>query len=359
MPSATPTPEVAGRVDRVLLAEPRGFCAGVEMAIKALAWLVRAFDVPVYCYHEIVHNKLVVERFEALGVVFVDNIDEVPDGAPVMLSAHGSAPEVVDRAHQVGGYTVDAVCPLVTKVHHEVKTRAREGYQIVYVGHAGHEEAEGTIAVAPDIIHRVERPDEIDALPDLGDDVAILAQTTLSHRDWEGVVDAASERWSDLWSPGRSDLCFATTNRQGALLELVDRCDAVVVIGSTNSSNTRALVQLATEAGCERVEWINRAEELPGNLFGTVGVTAGASAPEEVVDAVVLALDPVDGVETVRHTDEDEYFPPPRNLRDLLEAIRGFAGLGFGAPPPSGRLDDRAIDASDALTALDRLRPVG
>ena len=319
MPSATPTPEVAGRVDRVLLAEPRGFCAGVEMAIKALAWLVRAFDVPVYCYHEIVHNKLVVERFEALGVIFVDNIAEVPDGKP----------------------------------------RAREGYQIVYGGHAGHEEAEGTIAVAPDVIHRVERPDEIDALPDLGDDVAILAQTTLSHRDWEGVVDAASERWSDLWSPGRSDLCFATTNRQGALLELVDRCDAVVVIGSTNSSNTRALVHLATEAGCERVEWINRAEELPGDLFGTVGVTAGASAPEEVVDAVVLALDPVDGVETVRHTDEDEYFPPPRNLRDLLEAIRGFAGLGFGAPPPSGRLDDRAIDASDALTALDRLRPVG
>ena len=359
MPSATPTPEVAGRVDRVLLAEPRGFCAGVEMAIKALAWLVRAFDVPVYCYHEIVHNKLVVERFEALGVVFVNDIDEVPDGAPVMLSAHGSAPEVVGRAHQVGGYTVDAVCPLVTKVHHEVKTRAREGYQIVYVGHAGHEEAEGTIAVAPDVIHRVERPDEIDALPDLGDDVAILAQTTLSHRDWEGVVDAASERWSDLWSPGRSDLCFATTNRQGALLDLVDRCDAVVVIGSTNSSNTRALVQLATEAGCERVEWINRAEELPGDLFGTVGVTAGASAPEEVVDAVVRALDPADGVETVRHTDEDEYFPPPRNLRDLLHAIRTFAGLGFGAPPPSGHLDDRAIDASDALTALGRRGPVG
>jgi len=188
--------------------------------------------------------------------------------------------------------------------------------------------------------------------------VAILAQTTLSHRDWEGVVDAASERWSDIWSPGRSDLCFATTNRQGALLELVDRCDTVVVIGSTNSSNTRALVQLATEAGCERVEWINRAEELPGGLFGTVGVTAGASAPEEAVDAVIRALNPTDGVETVRHTDEDEYFPPPRNLRDLLQAIRGFAGLGFGAPPPSGRLDDRTIDASSALTALDRLRPV-
>ncbi len=359
MPSATSPTGVSGRVDRVLVAEPRGFCAGVEMAIKALTWLVRAFDEPVYCYHEIVHNKLVVERFEAQGVVFVDDIDDVPDGAPLMLSAHGSAPEVVRRARQVGGYTVDAVCPLVTKVHHEVKTRTGKGYQIVYVGHAGHEEAEGTIAVAPDSVHRVEHPDDVDALPDLGDNVAILAQTTLSHRDWAGVVDAASQRWPDLWSPGRSDLCFATTNRQGALLDLVDRCDAVVVIGSTNSSNTRALVELATEAGCDRVVWINRAEELPDDLAGTIGVTAGASAPEEVVTAVIEALAPVDGVETVRHTDEDEYFPPPRNLRDLLQAIRTFAGLGFGAPPAPGHHDDRAIDASDALTALGRPSAVG
>jgi 4-hydroxy-3-methylbut-2-enyl diphosphate reductase len=359
MPSATSPTGVSGRVDRVLVAEPRGFCAGVEMAIKALTWLVRAFDEPVYCYHEIVHNRLVVERFEAQGVVFVDDIDDVPDGAPLMLSAHGSAPEVVRRARQVGGYTVDAVCPLVTKVHHEVKTRTGKGYQIVYVGHAGHEEAEGTIAVAPDSVHRVEHPDDVDALPDLGDNVAILAQTTLSHRDWAGVVDAASQRWPDLWSPGRSDLCFATTNRQGALLDLVDRCDAVVVIGSTNSSNTRALVELATEAGCDRVVWINRAEELPNDLAGTIGVTAGASAPEEVVTAVIEALAPVDGVETVRHTDEDEYFPPPRNLRDLLQAIRTFAGLGFGAPPAPGHLDDRAIDASDALTALGRPSAVG
>jgi len=239
-----------------------------------------------------------------------------------------------------------------------VKVRARKGFHIVYVGHAGHEEAEGTIAVAPEAIHRVEHPDEVWALPDLGDDVAILAQTTLSHRDWGGVVDAAADRWPDLWSPGRSDLCFATTNRQGALLELVDRCDAVVVIGSTNSSNTRALVQLATEAGCPRVVWINRAEELPDDLSGTVGVTAGASAPEEVVDEVIHSLAPTSGVETVSHTDEDEYFPPPRNLRDLLHAVRGFAAVGFSAPAPTVHLDDRVIDASDALTALDRLRPV-
>ena len=143
-------------VDRVLLAEPRGFCAGVEMAIKALAWMVRTHDTPVYCYHEIVHNKIVVERFEAQGVIFVDDIDEVPEGMPIMLSAHGSAPEVVAAARSRGSYVVDSVCPLVTKVHHEVKVRAGKGFRIVYVGHEGHEEAVGTMAVAPSSISRVE-----------------------------------------------------------------------------------------------------------------------------------------------------------------------------------------------------------
>ena len=142
------------KVERVLLAEPRGFCAGVEMAIKALTWMVKAFDEPVYCYHEIVHNKLVVERFEKLGVVFVDDIEDVPEGSPLMLSAHGSAPEVVQKADAVSSYMVDAVCPLVTKVHHEVKIRSKKGYQIVYVGHAGHEEAEVTIAVSHESINR-------------------------------------------------------------------------------------------------------------------------------------------------------------------------------------------------------------
>ena len=204
-------------VDKVLLAAPRGFCAGVEMAIKALAWMVRAFEPPVYCYHEIVHNQLVVDRFRDLGVVFVDDIAEVPPGRPIMLSAHGSAPEVVAAARASGGYVVDAVCPLVTKVHHEVKVRAGKGYQIVYVGHEGHEEAVGTMAVAPEAIHRVESVAEVDALPDFDQPVALLAQTTLCHRDWAAVADRAAERFPDLWRPGRSDLCFATTNRQSAL----------------------------------------------------------------------------------------------------------------------------------------------
>src|SRR3954463_16074226 len=177
------------------------------MAIKELAWMVRAFEPPVYCYHEIVHNKLVVDRFREQGVVFVDDIADVPPGSPLMLSAHGSAPEVVRAARDRGGYVVDAVCPLVTKVHHEVKVRAGKGYQIVYVGHEGHEEAVGTMAVAPDSIHRVETMDEVAALPEFTDPVAMLAQTTLSHRDWAGVLDATHSRFPDMWMPGRSDLC--------------------------------------------------------------------------------------------------------------------------------------------------------
>ncbi|HJM36232.1 MAG TPA: 4-hydroxy-3-methylbut-2-enyl diphosphate reductase, partial [Acidimicrobiales bacterium] len=210
----------------------------------------------------------------------------------------------------------------------------------------------GTIAVAPESMHRVENPEEVAELNDLGEKVALLAQTTLSHRDWEGVTDAAQERWPDLWSPGRSDLCFATTNRQSALLALVDHCDSVIVIGSTNSSNTKALVKLAEQANGPNVIWINRAEELPEDLSGTVGVTAGASAPEETVEAVLKTLNPAKGVSIVKHTEEDEYFPPPRNLRELHSAIRFFAGFGFAGPSPTGHLNDRSIDAAKALQSL-------
>ena len=217
------------------------------MAIKALAFMVRSFPAPVYCYHEIVHNKLIVEQFEAQGVVFVDDISDVPFGRPIMLSAHGSAPDVVEAARERGSYVVDSVCPLVTKVHHEVKVRAGKGYRIVYVGHEGHEEAVGTMAVAPHAISRVESVAEVLALPQFDGPVALLAQTTLSHRDWEGVAVAVRERYPDVWSPGRSDRCFATTNRQSALMTIAPRVNALIVIGSANSSNTRALEKLAIE----------------------------------------------------------------------------------------------------------------
>jgi 4-hydroxy-3-methylbut-2-enyl diphosphate reductase len=340
-------------VDRVLLASPRGFCAGVEMAIKALAWMVRVFEPPVYCYHEIVHNKLVVDRFRALGVVFVDDIDDVPAGRPIMLSAHGSAPDVVAAARARGSYVVDSVCPLVTKVHHEVRVRSGKGYRIVYVGHEGHEEAVGTMAVAPEAMHRVESVADVAALPAFEEPVALLAQTTLSHRDWDGVLEAARERFPGLWTPGRSDLCFATTNRQSALMAMAPRCDAVVVIGSANSSNTRALEKLALAAGTGRVYRVNRADELPDDLSGTIGVTAGASAPEELVDAVVARLQPRHGVELVTVTDEDEYFPPPRNIRELQGAVELAVMAMLGGRPTEARaMDDRALEASAVLAGL-------
>jgi 4-hydroxy-3-methylbut-2-en-1-yl diphosphate reductase len=314
-------------VERVLLAQPRGFCAGVEMAIKALAWMVDAFDPPVYCYHEIVHNQLVVDRFRAQGVVFVDSIDDVPPGAPLMLSAHGSAPEVVEAARAEGRVVVNAVCPLVTKVHHEAKVRAKKGFTVLYVGHAGHDEAEGTLAVAPDAMRLVEHDKDLDTvLPSVDDPakVALLAQTTLSMDDWNGIMTRAREQFPQLWTASRDDLCFATTNRQRALRALADRADAIVVIGSANSSNTIALTKVARASGCERVLRVDGPEELATDALGdarVVGVTAGASAPEDLVQAVIARLAPTDGVETVHVTDEDEYFPPPRDLRELAAAL--------------------------------------
>src|SRR5438270_12056975 len=214
-------------VEEVLLAAPRGFCAGVEMAIKALSWMVRVFEPPVYCYHEIVHNQVVVDRFERLGVVLVGDVADVPPGAPVMLSAHGSAPDVVAAARANGGAVVDAVCPLVTKVHHEVKVRAGKGYSVVYVGHEGHDEAVGTMAVAPDAVHLVQTVSDVAALPEPDGPVAFLAQTTLSLDEWRSILEASQARFADMWTPGRSDLCFATTNRQSALKAIAERADAI------------------------------------------------------------------------------------------------------------------------------------
>ena len=335
-PAAAPV--ASPGVTRVLLADPRGFCAGVEMAIKALAWLVELVEPPVYCYHEIVHNRAVVEVFERAGVVFVDDIAEVPAGAAVVLSAHGSAPEVVAEATARASVVVNAVCPLVAKVHHEVKVRAGHGYQIVYVGHSGHDEAIGTMAVAPDAVHLVEDPADVAALDEPGVPVALLSQTTLGMGEWADVRAAVLDRFGDVWTPGRGDLCFATTNRQGALRALADRVDAVIVIGSQSSSNTNALERLARECGVTRIVRIETADDLPADLTGVVGVTAGASVPEQLVDDVLNVLDPADGVEAVRVTDEDEYFPLPAGLRSRL--------------PADVLAADRHTSASDALARL-------
>jgi 4-hydroxy-3-methylbut-2-enyl diphosphate reductase len=352
-------------VDKVLLAEPRGFCAGVEMAIKALAWMVRAFDPPVYCFHEIVHNRLVVDRFRDQGVVFVDDVSDVPPGAPLMLSAHGSSPEVVAAARDADRYVVDAVCPLVTKVHHEASVRARKGFTILYVGHAGHDEAVGTLAVAPHAMRLVEDDDDLDSALDAVDDperVAMLAQTTLAHHEWEALLDRTRNRYPGVWTASRNDLCFATTNRQAALTKVAAAADAVVVIGSANSSNTLALAKVARDAGCGTVVRVDDAAELASVDLSTarvVGVTAGASAPEELVDSVIAALAPRDGVEVVRVTDEDEYFPPPRELRELLPTLDALTALAFGGDPAAARgrggpfSADRDSDASAVLAGLE------
>ncbi len=337
-------------VDEVLLVSPRGFCAGVEMAIKALAWMVKAFPAPVYCYHEIVHNRVVVDRFIDAGVIFVDDLSEVPLGAPLMLSAHGSAPDVVAQAKAIGGFIVDAVCPLVTKVHHEAKVRSGKGFNIVYIGHEGHDEAVGTMAVAPGAMHLVESAEQVNAL-NLTGPVALLAQTTLSHFDWADIQDAAQAKFPDMWVPGHSDLCYATTNRQSALKTVSPTADVVIVVGSANSSNTVALAKVASTTGCPRVLRINTVEEVPDDLFGTVVVTSGASAPEELVEAIVARITTPDKVRHVRTQEEDEYFPLPRGLRDFVGSVAAVWAYSLGAviPLQGPAANDREVFASDVL----------
>jgi 4-hydroxy-3-methylbut-2-enyl diphosphate reductase len=341
------------QVEKVILAAPRGFCAGVEKAITALDWMTRVFEPPVYCYHEIVHNQFVVNHFKGLGVIFIDDVRDVPAGAPVMLSAHGSPPEVVAQAQLSGGAVVDAVCPLVTKVHHELKVRAKKGYTVLYVGHEGHEEAVGTMAVAPESVHLIESVEAIDALRGKEGPFALLSQTTLSLDEWQHLRDYAEEVFPDIWMPNRSDLCFATTNRQAALQAIAAQADAVIVIGSANSSNTVALTKVAESSGCQRVYRVNSANELPNDLSGVVAVTAGASAPESLVDEVVAVLNPSQGFSTQAETIEDEYFPPPPELRETLKSLSALIDVAFNVPVAStfdGQAD-RAYTAAQVLSA--------
>ncbi|NNN07876.1 MAG: 4-hydroxy-3-methylbut-2-enyl diphosphate reductase [Acidimicrobiaceae bacterium] len=341
-------------VERVVLASPRGFCAGVEKAIKALDWMTRVFDPPVYCYHEIVHNQVVVDHFRSLGVVFIDDVADAAPGAPLMLSAHGSPPNVIEAARASGGAVVDAVCPLVTKVHHELKVRARKGYTVLYVGHEGHEEAVGTMAVAPEAVELIQSVQDIDRAAQRPGPYALLSQTTLSEDEWSHLREYALSTIPDIWMPNRSDLCFATTNRQGALREIASSADAVVVIGSANSSNTVALTDVARSVGSPRVFRVNGASELPNDLNGVVAVTAGASAPESLVTQVVEYLNASQGVDTFEFTTEDEYFPPPPELREILRALSATLDVALGVPRAShfdGQAD-RGFTAAQVLSPI-------
>jgi 4-hydroxy-3-methylbut-2-enyl diphosphate reductase len=344
---------------KVLLAEPRGFCAGVEMAIKALTWMVRIFEPPVYCYHEIVHNAAVVAAFERAGVVFVNDISDVPPGAPVMLSAHGSAPEVVLAAEEQAAVMVDAVCPLVTKVHHEVKRIAGQGYDIIYVGHEGHDEAVGAVAEAPDAVTLIDPRVGLGGFsPADPGKVALLAQTTLGLYEWEGVLDDARTSFPELWTARRSDLCYATTNRQEAIQRLAEEATLVLVVGSENSSNTQALVRVARNAGIEahRVDGPQGIDTAWLSRHDVVGVTAGASAPDQRVQAIIAAIAPTDGVELVRVTKEDEYFPLPPALRKLAQTLQALVEGAYACRTPGrpGPIEqDREWGATEALALLE------
>lgn len=346
-------------VQRVLVAEPRGFCAGVEMAIKALTWMVRIFEPPVYCFHEIVHNEWVVRAFEKVGVVFINNINEAPIGSPVMLSAHGSAPEVVSGAWERASIVIDAVCPLVTKVHHEVKRMTARGQEIIYVGHRGHDEAIGTLAEAPADITLVEPETGLgdDFAPRDPSKVALLSQTTLGVHEWESVLEEAREKFPDIATARRSDLCYATTNRQEAVRDLTEQCQLILVVGSENSSNTRALVRVARELGtaAHRIDSMEDIQEEWLDGVETVGLTAGASAPDHLVTGVIDRLAPALGFELFSVTKEGEYFPLPPQLRGLVGVIQDLVEAGVTAQPPQEpdwMANDRTWTATEALESI-------
>ena len=307
---------------KVLLASPRGYCAGVDRAVETVEKALEKYGAPVYVRKEIVHNKYVVETLQNRGVIFVDETDDVPEGAHVVFSAHGVSPAVRESAAQRNLLTLDASCPLVTKVHNEAKRFARDGYHILLVGHEGHEEVEGTAGEAPEITHLVDGVDGVERLPDFPDDQKLvwLSQTTLSVDETMVIVDKLHERYPNLENPPSDDICYATQNRQAAVKEIAPRCDLVVVVGSQNSSNSRRLVEVALEAGAQASYLVDYASQIEDSWFEgveTVGVTSGASVPEILVTELVeeLARRGYSDVEEVTTTVETITFALPRDLR--------------------------------------------
>lgn len=307
---------------KVLLASPRGYCAGVDRAVETVEKALEKYGAPVYVRKEIVHNKYVVETLQERGVIFVDETDEVPEGAHLVFSAHGVSPAVRESAAQRNLLTLDASCPLVTKVHNEARRFARDGYHILLVGHQGHEEVEGTAGEAPEITHLVDGVDGVDRLPDFPEDQKLvwLSQTTLSVDETMVIVDKLHERYPNLENPPSDDICYATQNRQAAVKEIAPRCDLVIVVGSKNSSNSRRLVEVALEAGTPASYLVDYASQIEDAWFEgveTVGVSSGASVPEILVKELMeeLARRGYADVEEVTTTVETITFALPRDLR--------------------------------------------
>ena len=307
-------------IKRLLLASPRGYCAGVERAIDTVELTLERFGPPVYVRKQIVHNLHVVRDLERRGAVFVETEDDVPEGAPVVFSAHGIAPAVRANAERRGLRTIDATCPLVTKVHSEARHYASRGYAILLIGHAGHEEVEGTTGEAPDATHLVQSVEDARFVdPPAGRPLAYLTQTTLSLDETDEIVAVLRARFPEIEAPKREDICYATTNRQRAVKGLLPVVDVLLVIGSVNSSNSRRLVEVARAAGVD-ARLVEDSASLDESWFDgteTVGLTSGASAPERLVREVVRWFRErgVDEVREVGGEPEDVAFRLPAELR--------------------------------------------
>ena len=315
---------------KVILANPRGFCAGVNMAIESLDLAIKAFGTPVYVYHEIVHNKYVVETFRDKGAIFVDDLQEVPSGSHLLFSAHGVSPEIRRIAQERHLKAIDATCPLVTKVHLEALRFAEKGYTIVLIGHEGHDEVVGTMGEAPEAIVLVEDEDDVDTLQVADESkIAYLTQTTLSVDDAERIIRRLKERFPQIAGPPKEDICYATQNRQEAVKKLSAQADLVLVLGSQNSSNSQRLKELGAERGIASY-LIDGPADIQDAWFDeveTVLVTAGASAPESVVEQCLdhLKQQFAATVELQSIRDEEVFFPLPRELRGLsLEVPSDF-----------------------------------
>ena len=306
----------------LLLASPRGYCAGVDRAVETVERALEKYGEPIYVRKEIVHNKYVVKTLEQRGAIFVQETEEVPEGAHVVFSAHGVSPAVRESAAQRNLLALDASCPLVTKVHNEAKRFARDGYQILLVGHEGHEEVEGTSGEAPEVTHLVDGVEGVAALPDFPEDQPLvwLSQTTLSVDETMEIVAKLKERFPHLQDPPSDDICYATQNRQAAVKNIAPRCDLVIVVGSQNSSNSKRLVEVALESGAKAsylVDYPHQIDDAWLDGVETVGLTSGASVPEILVQEVVAYLGErgFTNVDEVTTTVETITFALPRDLR--------------------------------------------
>jgi 4-hydroxy-3-methylbut-2-enyl diphosphate reductase len=310
--------------EKLLLAAPRGYCAGVDRAVETVEIALRKHGAPVYVRKEIVHNKHVVEQLRASGAIFVDELsDEIPEGALTVFSAHGVSPAVKADAEARGLNTIDATCPLVTKVHREAKRFAEDGYTVILVGHEGHEEVEGTMGEAPESMVLVETEADVDTLtfgPD--DKLALCTQTTLSVDETAGIINKLKARYPQIAKPKHEDICYATTNRQLAVKKLATLCDLVLVIGSRNSSNSNRLVDVTRDLGTDAHLIDNEGEVLEEWLEGkkVVGITSGASAPEDLVQRLIefFKARGTEHVEEVTVTEEDVRFMLPKAVRTAV-----------------------------------------